>query len=184
MHNTLNVITSYSIHYTKLYDIAETVDGESRVRFRPVPAFQVSEAMIELCDKFNKSWNSNVLDKLLLIPMFVLDFLCIHPFSDGNGRMSRLLTLLLLYKAGYIAGKYISIEAIIEQTKETYYETLQDSSFGWHENENRYEPFVGYYLGILEKTHKDFESRISLLREKNLQKPDRIRAVIERNNFV
>ncbi len=167
-------------HY-KIADnvIAETVDGESRVRFRPVPAFQVSEAMIELCDKFNKSWNSNVLDKLLLIPMFVLDFLCIHPFSDGNGRMSRLLTLLLLYKAGYIAGKYISIEAIIEQTKETYYETLQDSSFGWHENENRYEPFVGYYLGILEKTHKDFESRIRLLRDKNLSKPDRIRAVIE-----
>ena len=89
----------------------------------------------ELCNQFLEAWEEERIDRLLLIPMFVLDFLCIHPFNDGNGRMSRLLTLLLFYKAGYIVGKYVSMEMLIEKTKETYYEALQDSSTGWHENE-------------------------------------------------
>ena len=83
--------------------------------------------------------------------MFILDFLCIHPFNDGNGRMSRLLTLLLLYRSGFIVGKYISIEHLIEKTKDSYYESLHDSSIGWHEDNNDYEPFVNYILGIILK---------------------------------
>src|SRR5699024_1944958 len=103
--------------------IAETdAEGHQKARFVPVPAFQTAEAMEELCREFWEAWESDHIDKLLLIPMFILDFLCIHPFNDGNGRMSRLLTLLLFYKAGYIVGKYISMEMLIEKTKETYYE--------------------------------------------------------------
>lgn len=107
--------------------------------------------MRRMTEKFLAAWNESKTDKLLLIPMFILDFLCIHPFDDGNGRMSRLLSLLLFYMAGFIVGKYISIEMLIEQTKETYYEALQDCSDGWHENRNSYEPFVKYYLGVLIK---------------------------------
>ena len=108
--------------------IAETdAEGNQKVRFIPVPAFQTEEAVEELCNQFLDAWKSERIDRLLLIPMFVLDFLCIHPFNDGNGRMSRLLTLLLFYKAGYIVGKYVSMEMLIEKTKETYYEALQDS---------------------------------------------------------
>ena len=130
--------------------IAETdAEGHQKARFIPVPAFQTAEAIDELCARFLEAWEANLIDKLILIPMFILDFLCIHPFNDGNGRMSRLLTLLLFYKAGYIVGKYVSMEMLIEKTKETYYEALQASSVGWHEGENSYEPFVKYYLGIM-----------------------------------
>ena len=111
--------------------------------------------------------------------MFILDFLCIHPFNDGNGRMSRLLTLLLLYRAGYIVGKYVSMEMLIEKTKETYYEALQASSMGWHEGENSYEPFVKYYLGIMLKAYNEFENRVEHLRNRTLTKPERIKAVID-----
>ena len=111
--------------------------------------------------------------------MFILDFLCIHPFNDGNGRMSRLLTLLLFYKAGYIVGKYVSMEMLIEKTKETYYEALQDSSTGWHENENSYEPFAKYYLGIILKAYNGFEGRVEHLKNRSLSKPERIKLIIE-----
>lgn len=106
------------------------VEENQKVRFIPVPAFQTSEAMDELCTRFLEEWEANRIDRLILIPMFILDFLCIHPFNNGNGRMSRLLTLLLFYKAGYIVGKYVIMEMLIEKTKETYYEALQSSSFG------------------------------------------------------
>ena len=160
--------------------IAETdAEGHQKARFVPVPAFQTAEAMEELCREFWKAWEADHIDKLLLIPMFILDFLCIHPFNDGNGRMSRLLTLLLFYKAGYIVGKYISMEMLIEKTKETYYEALQASSTGWHENENSYEPFVKYYLGITLKAYNEFESRVEHLKNRTLSKPERIRAMID-----
>lgn len=156
-------------------------EGKQKGRFVPVPAWQTAEAMDEMCFSFNEEWNAGKIDKLLLIPMFILDFLCIHPFSDGNGRMSRLLTLLLYYKAGFIVGKYISIEMLIEKSKETYYEALQSSSFGWHDGENNYEPFVKYYLGVVLKAYNEFESRVEYLRYKGLSKPDRIKAVIGQN---
>ena len=160
--------------------IAETnAEGHRKARFVPVPAFQTSEAMEELCSRFLEAWEADRIDKLVLIPMFILDFLCIHPFNDGNGRMSRLLTLLLFYKAGYIVGKYVSMEMLIEKTKETYYEALQASSTGWHEGENSYEPFVKYYLGIMLKAYNEFESRVEHLKHRSLSKPDRIKAVID-----
>lgn len=160
--------------------IAETdAGGYQKARFIPVPAFQTAEAIDELCAHFLEAWEANLIDKLILIPMFILDFLCIHPFNDGNGRMSRLLTLLLFYKAGYIVGKYVSMEMLIEKTKETYYEALQASSVGWHEGENSYEPFVKYYLGIMLKAYNEFENRVEHLKYHNLSKPDRIKAVID-----
>ena len=160
--------------------IAETdAEGHQKARFIPVPAFQTAEAMEELCTRFLEAWEADHIDKLILIPMFILDFLCIHPFNDGNGRMSRLLTLLLFYKAGYIVGKYVSMEMLIEKTKETYYEALQSSSTGWHEGENSYEPFVKYYLGIMLKAYNEFESRVEHLKQRGLSKPDRIKAVID-----
>ena len=160
--------------------IAETdAEGHQKARFIPVPAFQTAEAMDELCRQFLEAWNTDKIDRLLLIPMFILDFLCIHPFNDGNGRMSRLLSLLLYYKAGYIVGKYVSMEMLIEKTKETYYEALQASSTGWHENENSYEPFVKYYLGIMLKAYNEFESRVEHLKNRTLSKPERIKAMID-----
>ena len=160
--------------------IAETdAEEHQKARFIPVPAFQTAEAIDELCAHFLEAWEANLIDKLILIPMFILDFLCIHPFNNGNGRMSRLLTLLLFYKAGYIVGKYVSMEMLIEKTKETYYEALQASSFGWHEGENSYKPFIKYYLGIMLKAYNEFENRVEHLKYHNLSKPDRIKAVID-----
>lgn len=160
--------------------IAETdAEGHQKARFIPVSAFQTAEAMDELCVRFLEAWDADRIDKLILVPMFILDFLCIHPFNDGNGRMSRLLTLLLFYKAGYIVGKYISMEMLIERSKETYYEALQASSISWHEGANSYEPFVKYYLGIMLKAYKEFESRVEHLKHRSLSKPDRIKAVID-----
>lgn len=160
--------------------IAETdAEGHQKARFIPVSAFQTGEDMEEMCAAFSEAWNAQRIDRLVLIPMFILDFLCIHPFNDGNGRMSRLLTLLLFYKAGYMVGKYVSMEMLIEKTKETYYEALQASSFGWHENSSSYAPFVKYYLGIMEKAYREFESRVAHLQHRRLSKPERIRHVIE-----
>jgi len=161
--------------------ISETdSEGNEKVRFKPVPAYLTSDAMERLCTAFITALEKTAHDALLLIPMFILDFLCIHPFNDGNGRMSRLLTLLLFYRAGYIVGKYISLEKLIENSKVTYYEVLQDSSAGWHDNESDYAPFVRYYLGILQKAYNEFGERVYYLSQRGLSKPDRIRAVIER----
>lgn len=154
-------------------------EGNQKARFIPVPAFQTAEAMGELCSRFLEAWEADHMDKLILIPMFILDFLCIHPFNDGNGRMSRLLSLLLFYKAGYIVGKYVSMEMLIEKTKETYYGALQASSTGWHENKNSYAPFVKYYLGIILKAYSEFENRVEHLKNRTLSKPDRIKAMID-----
>ena len=157
----------------------ELPDGQRIVRFEPVPAWETPEAVTALCNAFEEALRDTELDPLLLIPMFILDFLCIHPFNDGNGRMSRLLTLLLLYRSGYIVGKYISIEKLISDTKETYYEALQASSYNWHEGTNDYAPFVTYMLGILVAAYRDLESRIELLTTKGLSKPDRVREIIK-----
>ena len=156
----------------------ELPDGTKQVRFQPVPAWETAEAMTVLCDALNEALGNEEMDPLLLIPIFILDFLCIHPFNDGNGRMSRLLTLLLLYRSGYIVGKYISIEKIIADGKDTYYEVLQQSSYDWHEGANDYLPFVRYMLGIIVAAYRDFSTRVELLTTKGLSKPDRIREVI------
>lgn len=160
--------------------IAETdAQGNQVVRFQPVPAWETSEAVERLCRAYEEAIGTEAMDALLLIPMFILDFLCIHPFNDGNGRMSRLLTLLLLYRAGYIVGKYISIEKLIEESKETYYEVLQQSSREWHEGTNDYAPFVRYTLGVVAAAYREFSTRVQALAVSGLSKPGRIREIIK-----
>lgn len=160
--------------------IAEKLpDGTRKVRFEPVPAWETPATMDALCEAINVALADPEMDPLLLTPMFILDFLCVHPFNDGNGRMSRLMTLLLLYRSGYIVGKYISIEKLIADTKETYYEALQDSSINWHEGTNDYLPFVRYMLGVIVAAYRDFSSRVELLITKGLSKPGRVREIIK-----
>lgn len=154
-------------------------NGDEHIRFRPIAAWETPEAVEELCMAFREAKDD--VDPLILGMMFILDFLCIHPFNDGNGRMSRLLTLLLMYQSGFIVGKYISIEKIIEESKETYYEVLQDSSINWHENENNYKPFVNYMLGVIVNAYKEFEARVKLLTDTNISKQDRIRKIIQKH---
>ena len=141
----------------------EDSDGKQGISFIPVPAGETPEMVEKLCGEFNEILKNEAADPLLIIPMFILDFLCIHPFSDGNGRMSRLLTLLLLYRSGYIVGKYISIEKLIEVSKDTFYEALQESSGLWHEEKNNYELFVKYMLGVIVNAYREFSSRVKLL---------------------
>ena len=157
----------------------ELDDGTKRVCFRPANAFETPDMIENLCNQFLREVDRGEVDPLLLIPMFVLDFLCIHPFNDGNGRMSRLLTLLLLYRSGYIVGKYISIEMLIEKTKDTYYDALQASSTGWHDSTNDYMPFVSYTLGIIKSAYKTFSERVEHLTAKGISKPERVRQFIE-----
>lgn len=157
----------------------EDADGNRFVRFQPLSAWETPEAIGAICAAFDEAVNRSDADPLLLIPMFVLDFLCIHPFNDGNGRMSRLLTLLLLYRSGYIVGKYISIEKLIEESKETYYEALQSSSQGWYEEENDYAHFVRYMLGVILAAYREFSSRVKVLAASGLSKPERIREIIK-----
>ena len=153
------------------------MEGNEYIRFRPVAAWETPASIDKLCKAFREA--KEEVDPLLLDIMFVLDFLCIHPFNDGNGRMSRLITLLLLYQSGFIVGKYISIEKIIEESKETYYEVLQDSSINWHENQNDYKPFVNYMLGVIINAYREFETRVKLVTDSDLSKPDRIREIMK-----
>ena len=131
--------------------------GKTQIRFKPVSAFETRAAMDELCSNFKRAFENKGLENLILIPMFIQDFLCIHPFDDGNGRMSRLLTNLLFLKSGFMVAKYVSLEMLIEKSVGKYYEVLLDSSKNWHEGTNNYEPFVEYYLGILLKAYSEFE---------------------------
>ena len=161
--------------------IAETDQfGKKRVRFTPIPAFETPEAVERLCETYHEAVQQEVYDPLLLSILFVFDFLCIHPFNDGNGRMSRLLTLLLLYRQGYIVGKYISLEMLIEKSKQTYYEALQESSNGWNTGRNNYIPFLRYMLGTVIKAYREFEDRVTHLVDRNMTKADRIRMIFDR----
>ena len=153
------------------------MEGYEYIRFKPVAAWETPASIDELCKAFRAA--KEEVDPLLLDIMFVLDFLCIHPFNEGNGRMSRLITLLLLYQSGFIVGKYISTEKIIEESKETYYEVLQDSSINWHENQNDYKPFVNYMLGVIINAYREFETRVKLVTDSDLSKPDRIREIMK-----
>ena len=145
-------------------EIAEVYpDGSKVVRFKPISAFETPGAMEKLHFLFNSELDKSQLEPLLIIATYVFDFLCIHPFNDGNGRMSRLLSLLLLYKSGYEVGRFISLEKLIEDNKESYYDALNKSSQGWHEGKHSLIPWWEYFLGILLKAYKDFESRVGLI---------------------
>lgn len=183
LHRDLYKYQGYDIggRYKNADNIIEEEDsaGNKHVRFKPIPAWKTPESVEKLCAAFDEAMATEKIDPLLLIPMFIIDFLCIHPFNDGNGRMSRLLTLLLLYRSGYIVGKYISIEKLIETTKEEYYEALQSSSFDWHENNNDYVHFVKYILGVVVAAYRDFSSRVKLLTVSGVSKPERIKELIK-----
>ena len=138
-------------------------NGKRLIRFKPLSAFQTPDAMNQLQTSFNKEWERGNLHKLLLIATYILDFLCIHPFLDGNGRLSRLLTLMLLYHSDYYVGQYISIEKIIEDTKEEYYSALQKSSQSWHEGKHDLNPWWEYFLAIILEAYKSFEERVGYI---------------------
>jgi Fic family protein len=149
-------------------------NGRRRVRFAPVPAAQTSEAMEQLILAYMDARDNARINKMLLIPCVILDFLCIHPFADGNGRVSRLLTLLLMYKSGFNIGKYVSFEEQINISKDYYYSALRESSVGWHTNENSYIEFMKNYLSTLYKCYKELDQRFSTVNGKKLKKTERI----------
>lgn len=140
-------------------------DGTEAVRFTPLAPYETPEAIEMICKSYVETMALEVVDSLILIPTFICDFLCIHPFNDGNGRMSRLLTLLLLYKNGYEVGKYISIEKQIEKTKDVYYDVLQEIDYGWHEEANDPTPFIKYMLQMLLACYTEFEERVGVMED-------------------
>ncbi|MBQ9206325.1 MAG: Fic family protein [Treponema sp.] len=151
---------------TQNYIVATMPDGNSRTLFTPLSPIETPNAMQELCDTFNRAMGLGEIEPLILIIQFIKDFLCIHPFNDGNGRMSRLLTTLLLYRSGFVVCKYISLEKKIEKTKDAYYDVLEQSSENWNEAKNDNTPFVKYLLGIILSAYRDFEERLTLIADK------------------
>ena len=185
LHRDLYKYTGYSyggkFKNSQNYIEETNENGEKKIRFVPLSPVETPIAIQELCENYNQIVNNEYCDLLVLIPIFILDFVSIHPFNDGNGRMSRLLTLLLLYKADYIVGKYISIEKIIEDTKDSYYDTLEKSSISWHNNQNDYSYFVEYYLGIILKAYKELDSKLNIVDNKKITSYDRITNIFKEN---
>lgn len=142
------------------------VNGKTYTIFTPLSPFETPIAIKNICDEFNKAIAENDVDPLILIPIFIHDFLCIHPFLDGNGRMSRLLTTLLLYRCGYLVGKYISLEAKIAKSKSLYYDALEQSQKGWDTGEDNPESFIKYLLGTIISAYRDFEERVEIVSSK------------------
>ena len=153
-------------------------NGQQRVRFRPTPAAETPQAMEQLELAYMAARSDANINQLLLIPCVILDFLCIHPFRDGNGRMSRLLSLLLLYKNGYDAGKYVSFEEQINNYTAYYYEALRQSSEGWAQNENSYFPFIENFLSTLYMCYKELDKRFAVVHGKRITKKARVEATV------
>lgn len=137
--------------------------GHTRILFTPLDPFETPEALDRICEEYSRVIGNMELEPLIAIPVFIHDFLCIHPFNDGNGRMSRLLTTLLLYRCGFFVAKYISLEEKIAKNKDLYYEALSASQIGWHEGKNDSLPFIKYLLGTVLSAYKDFEERFTLV---------------------
>lgn len=155
-------------------------DGQIiRIRFHTVPAVATPRAMEALLERYDASEQASQ-EPLVLIPLFILDFLCIHPFRDGNGRVARLITLLLLYHFDYEVGRYISLERIFEKTKESYYETLEASSQGWHEAEHDVNPWLNYFWGVLQRAYNDFEERVGHIGSGRGSKSQQVREAVAR----
>lgn len=148
------------------YISATYPDGHTVTLFTPLAPFETPEALDRICEEYNRVIGNMELEPLIAIPVFIHDFLCIHPFNDGNGRMSRLLTTLLLYRSGFFVGKYISLEAKIAKNKDLYYEALSASQNGWHEGKDDSIPFIKYLLGTILAAYKDFEDRFALVETK------------------
>ena len=148
------------------YISATYPDGHVETLFTPLAPFETPEALNRICEEYNRVIGNMEVEPLIVIPVFIHDFLCIHPFNDGNGRMSRLLTTLLLYRNGFYVGKYISLEAKIAKNKDLYYSALSQAQHGWHEGTEDVVPFIKYLLGTILAAYKDFEDRFSLVETK------------------
>lgn len=148
------------------YISATYPDGRTEVLFTPMAPFETPAALEKICEEYNRIIGNLEVEPLLAIPIFIHDFLCIHPFNDGNGRMSRLLTTLLLYRSGFYVGRYISLEAKIADNKDLYYEALGKAQYGWHEGKEDGDPFIKYLLGTILAAYKDFEDRFEIIEEK------------------
>lgn len=148
------------------YISAAYPDGHTEILFTPLAPYETSESLDRICEEYNRVIGNLEVEPLIIIPIFIHDFLCIHPFNDGNGRMSRLLTTLLLYQNGFYIGKYISLEAKISKNKDLYYSAMSQSQTGWHEGKEDALPFIKYILGTILASYKDFEERTSFVQEK------------------
>ncbi len=170
LHRDLYQYTEKSIggHFKVSQNVIAATDetGKEYVLFTPLAPYETPSAVDAICENYNRMIANDELDSILLIPIFIHDFLCIHPFSDGNGRMSRLLTALLLYRSGYVVGKYVSIESKIAKNKDLYYMALEECQDGWHDNKENVTPFVKYMLRIILAAYRDFEERIEFVSEK------------------
>ncbi|MDR1696184.1 MAG: Fic family protein [Endomicrobium sp.] len=182
IHSTLLSYTNHEIRgkYKVADNLISEIDsgGNRKIRFYPTPAVETKQAMEQMILAFIDARNDSSINQLLLIPCFILDFLCIHPFSDGNGRISRLLSLLLLYKNGFDAGKYISFEDQINKNKSAYYDALKKSSLNWHEGKNDYVPFIENFIFTLMVCYKELDKRFVLINDKHLSKRERIEKTI------
>ncbi len=163
------------------YIVEEDKDGNRKMRFKPLSAKETPEAMEQLILAYHDASNNSNINQLLLIPCFILDFLCIHPFRDGNGRMSRLLALLLLYKSGFDVGKYVSFEEQINNSKGNYYEALRLSSINWLDNEHSYIPFIENFLSNLYMCYKELDKRFSVVNSNKITKKARIEHAVLNN---
>jgi Fic family protein len=161
--------------------IAErAADGKiTRTIFEPLKPYETPAAVNTICEQYNAAIEIHQIDPLIVIPIFVHDFLCVHPFNDGNGRMSRLLTLLLLYQNNFAIGKYISIEKVIEKTKADYYAALEESSDGWNDNADSPVPFIKYTLRVLLAAYNDFDERVITVKSDKLTKSARVKRVFD-----
>lgn len=170
LHRDLYKYTEKSIggHFKVSQNVIAATNemGKEYVLFTPLAPYETPAAVDAICENYNRMIGNQEMDSILLIPIFIHDFLCIHPFSDGNGRMSRLLTALLLYRSGYVVGKYVSIESKIAKNKDLYYMALEKCQEGWHDNKENVTPFIKYMLRIILAAYRDFEERIELVSEK------------------
>jgi Fic family protein len=158
---------------------AKDEGGITRTIFEPLKPYETPTALNAICDEYKAAMQKYLIDPIIVIPIFIHDFLCIHPFNDGNGRISRLLTLLLLYQNDFSIGKYISIERIIEKTKSDYYAALQKSSDGWNKNADTPLPFIKYTLRILLAAYTDFDERVIAVKNKKLKKSDQVKGIFD-----
>ena len=182
LHKTLLSATDYGYggYYKTEDNVILEIDaqGNKKVRFAPVPADQTKDSMEQLFLAYMDAAGDSNINSLLLIPCVILDFLCIHPFRDGNGRMSRLLSLLLLYKNGFDVGKYISFEEQINKNKSWYYEALRESSQNWHQSRNNYFPFMQNFLSILYECYVELDKRFAVVNSNKITKAGRIEATV------
>lgn len=184
LHRDLLKFTSLS--YGGKYKNTENIVAEKdavgnvkRVIFEPLKPHETPDAIIDICEQYKKAITNEYVDPLILIPIVIHDFLCVHPFNDGNGRISRLLTLLLLYKNGFMVGKYISLERIILEIKQEYYEALEQSGEGWHENQDNPLYFVKYMLQVLFTAYREFDERVINVVKDKASKQDQVKRVID-----